>query len=565
MLNSEIVDKLEEAISYMELLDYNVFKINAFRKLSQEIEGTALPLIQLDEAQISAKYSKGMALVLNQLLSSETFSELQELESIIPIGVRKMLGISGLGPKKVKTLWKDAGIESVQILKDFCLNGQLALIKGFAAKAQESILVGIEFIESVEGKLLMHKGKEMSDWLQKELLDFGIADFMPVGDLVLKSEVVSAIEFLFPISEREKIKAWFEQSIDFILDIAQSGPFVFTGLQKESNTRIRFFLSAKDEWQKHVFLLNSTDGHWQSAVSQKVPLYTYWKKGDFQNEEELYVQIGKSFVSPELRTGNFEWAEDFALKSQNLIQYSDLKGCLHNHSKYSDGKNTIEEMTNYCIGQGWKYFGIADHSKTAQYANGLFEERVEKQWKEIDELNKNIFPFRVLKGIESDILADGSLDYEPDILAGFDYVVASVHSSMKMDLNTATQRIIKAIENPYTSILGHCSGRILLKRPGYPLDYQKIIDACISNKVIIEINAHPSRLDMDWENLSKAIEKGAMISINPDAHQKEGMALMEYGTYMARKAGAEKDNVLNAMGLDQVLTIFKAKNISFSK
>ena len=559
MTNSEIVEKLEEAISYMELLDANIFKINAFRKLSQEIEKEPTQLNELDEAGISAKYTKGMALVLNQMLASETFSELSDMELQIPKGVRAMLLISGLGPKKVKTLWKEAGIETIGVLKQFCLSGQLALVKGFGNKAQESILAGIGFLESVEGKALMHKGLELSKVLEKELLEFQIAGFVPVGDLVLKSEVVSAIEYLIPISERQKVKTWFSHSRVFEMDPMASGPFLFSGFHTEKRTLVRIFFSGKDDWSKQSFLLNSTDGHWKSAHEKGVPLYKTWKKSSYNSDSELYELLGKGNISPELRTGRFEWNENFPEKNSALVSFSDLKGCLHNHSKYSDGKNTIEEMANWCIEKGWEYFGIADHSKSAQYANGLFEETVEKQWKEIDNLNQKYKGFKILKGIESDILSDGSLDYASDILKGFDYVVSSVHSSMKMDLSTATQRLIKAIENPFTTILGHCSGRILLKRPGYPLEYQKIIDACIANKVVIEINAHPSRLDMDWENLSRAIEKGAMISINPDAHEREGMQMMEYGTYMARKAGAEISNVLNALSLEAILDYIKNK------
>ena len=399
----------------------------------------------------------------------------------------------------------------------------------------------------------------LSEVLEKELLEFQIAGFVPVGDLVLKSEVVSAIEYLIPISERQKVKTWFSHSRVFEMDPMASGPFLFSGFHTEKRTLVRIFFSGKDDWSKQSFLLNSTDGHWKSAHEKGVPLYKTWKKSSYNSDSELYELLGKGNISPELRTGRFEWNENFPEKNSALVSFSDLKGCLHNHSKYSDGKNTIEEMANWCIEKGWEYFGIADHSKSAQYANGLFEETVEKQWKEIDNLNQKYKGFKILKGIESDILSDGSLDYASDILKGFDYVVSSVHSSMKMDLSTATQRLIKAIENPFTTILGHCSGRILLKRPGYPLEYQKIIDACIANKVVIEINAHPSRLDMDWENLSRAIEKGAMISINPDAHEREGMQMMEYGTYMARKAGAEISNVLNALSLEAILDYIKNK------
>jgi len=412
----------------------------------------------------------------------------------------------------------------------------------------------------VQGKTLMHKGFELSQLLEKELSAFGIEGFVSVVDVALKYKVVSAIEFLIPISEREKAKKWFAQSENFEFDQANSNPFSLVGFYKEKGTILRLFFAGKEDWAKLTFKLNTTNAHWQAAQANGVSLYKTWKKGQFQTDTELFEQLGKPFIPADLRIGKFEWNQDFQSKSESLVQFSDLNGCLHNHSKYSDGKNTIEEMATWCISQGWQYFGIADHSKSAQYANGLFEEMVQKQWAEIDLINQKLGTFKVLKGIESDILSDGSLDYEADILQGFDYVVASVHSAMKMDISTATYRLIKAIENPYTTILGHCSGRILLKRPGYPLDYQKIIDACIANGVVIEINAHPSRLDMDWENLSTAIEKGAIISINPDAHEKEGMRLMTYGTFMARKAGAARENVLNAMSLENIQTFLQKKN-----
>jgi DNA polymerase (family 10) len=211
---------------------------------------------------------------------------------------------------------------------------------------------------------------------------------------------------------------------------------------------------------------------------------------------------------------------------------------------------------------GKEYFGICDHSKSAFYANGLSIERVAQQHAEIDKLNQKFENFRIFKGIESDILSDGSLDYPDEVLASFDFIVASVHSVLRMDEERATARLIKAVENPFTSILGHCSGRILLKRFGYPLDYEKVIDACISNHVAIELNAHPSRLDMDWQNLARAIDKGAIIAINPDAHEDAGMAYMQHGVWMARKAGAPKELVLNALSLHGLIQFLQLKNKS---
>jgi DNA polymerase (family 10) len=236
-------------------------------------------------------------------------------------------------------------------------------------------------------------------------------------------------------------------------------------------------------------------------------------------------------------------------RQDKLITYQDLRGVVHNHSTYSDGLHSVEEMARQARSMGLEYFGICDHSQTAFYANGLKPERVLEQMLEIDRLNAQMSPFRIFKGIESDILNDGSLDYTPEILAMFDLVVASVHSNLGMDIEKANQRLKTAIENPFTAILGHPTGRLLLLRTGYPIDHRYIIDACIANGVAIELNAHPYRLDLDWRWIDYAIGKGGVISINPDAHQKEGLSDMQYGINVARKGYMTAEHCLNAKGL----------------
>ncbi|MFZ9943748.1 MAG: PHP domain-containing protein, partial [Bacteroidia bacterium] len=231
----------------------------------------------------------------------------------------------------------------------------------------------------------------------------------------------------------------------------------------------------------------------------------------------------------------------------------ELKGCLHNHSTYSDGASSLKDMALAAQQEGLQYFAICDHSKSAFYAGGLKEEDIIRQHLEIDRLNKELSPFRIFKGIESDILPDGSLDYADDVLASFEIVVASVHSGLNMDLEKATNRLIKAIENPFTTILGHPTGRLLLSRQGYPIDHLKVLDACAANGVAVELNAHPYRLDMDWRWLHHAVERGVMVSINPDAHHVSGITDMQYGVHVARKAGLCKSDVLN--GLDLVAFI----------
>jgi len=270
-----------------------------------------------------------------------------------------------------------------------------------------------------------------------------------------------------------------------------------------------------------------------------------WNASLEGSEVEIYRTIGYAFPEPELREELWETRQ--RPDTSKLITEADLRGILHNHSTWSDGTHSLEVMARYCQELGYEYLGICDHSRSAFYANGLSIERVAEQHKEIEALNKKLAPFRILKGIESDILTDGSLDYPDEILDTFDLVVASVHSVLKMDENKATARLIRAVEHPATTILGHPTGRLLLSRPGYPIDHRKVIDACAANDVIIELNANPYRLDIDWRWIPYALDKGVMISINPDAHRKEGYHDMHFGVRAARKGGLTKEMTFNAL------------------
>ena len=558
MSNAEIIEKLEDAAELMELTEVNVFKINAYRKLIQSLEAETLQLQILPKEEIAQRFSKGMTVVLNELLETGSFTELRELEKEVPAGVRSMLRINGIGPKKIRTLWKEAGIDDLKILKDACLRGLVSQQKGFGDKIQQSILEGIAFLETVAGRLLLHKADEWADALEKDWRQNGIELPVRTGEFATRPETMQSLDFLFPVAERNKLRRWAEENDSFALEGPNSGPMHFRLVHKETGFRICLHFAGSDDAGRLRFMLESGEGHWTKARELGIPLYSGWKKS--ASAEEIYSRLGKTDIPAELRMGSFEWEENFGEKLADLVSNQDVKGCLHNHSTWSDGKNSIREMAEWCRAQGWTYFGIADHSRSARYANGLQEDALYSQWAEIDALNQEYgTSFRIFKGIESDILGDGSLDYPDEILSRFDYVVASVHSIMKMDIRTATSRLVKAIENPFTSILGHCSGRILLRRPGYPLDYAKIIDACIANQVAIELNAHPSRLDMDYVNLRTAIEKGAMISVNPDAHEDRGMAYTSYGIEMARKAGAGRSQVLNCLSAEAAESYFSKK------
>jgi DNA polymerase (family 10) len=266
-------------------------------------------------------------------------------------------------------------------------------------------------------------------------------------------------------------------------------------------------------------------------------------------EEEVFSKMGISYVYPEYRESSIAYDQAKSDNLPELIKLTDIKGVVHNHSTYSDGLHTVDEMAKECIRLGYEYFVMSDHSKAAFYANGLNEDRVILQMEEIDALNKGYEDFRIFKSIECDILNDGSMDYGDDFLKEFEIVIASIHSNLKMDMSKANARLIKAIENPNTHILGHPTSRLLLAREGYPIDHALIIDACADNNMIIELNANPSRLDLDWSWIPYALEKDVRISINPDAHSKDQIRYIGAGVCAARKGGLTKDMCLNAMNI----------------
>jgi DNA polymerase (family 10) len=324
--------------------------------------------------------------------------------------------------------------------------------------------------------------------------------------------------------------------------------------------KIRVYSCDKIPFMQQVFLMSCSD-EFATAFLQQFQSINY---AECENEEAVFRSAGIHYIPPFQRefTHAIDKAKQAALPA--LLQVKDIKGIIHSHSNWSDGGYTIEEMAKAAIAKGFEYLVISDHSKSAFYANGLQEERIKEQHLYIDQLNQQLAPFKIFKSIESDILNDGSLDYSNAILSTFDLVIASVHSNLKMSEDKAMLRLITAIENPYTTILGHMTGRLLLSRKGYPVDHKKIIDACAANNVVIELNAHPSRLDIDWRHIEYALEKNVLISIDPDAHSLDGFDDIQYGVLAAQKAMVRKENNLSSFSLLE-LEAFLLKKASLIK
>lgn len=550
-MDNKAISKIFKLCSQlMELHNENPFRTKSMASASFKLDKLPFRIAEANIEELSAQpgIGKSIAEKAKEVAATGTFKELQTLMENTPSGIVDMLIIKGLGPKKIQIIWKELKIESIGELLYACNENRLVEAKGFGLKTQEDIKKSIEFSISNKGWFLYAK---VLPWAERFFTDlkshFPASLLSFTGDFRRKCEILSTVDLL--ISEH--------------IDSVEKFLGAYTLIEKTENSieltddlgfTFKVFSSNINDFYRDLILSTGSTAHLDLLynILPDLPLLS--------SEEAIYRNLGLDYIEPQLREGlnEIDQAQNHSLPK--LIEYRDLRGTLHNHSTYSDGVHSLEQMALHCKGVlGLEYLGICDHSKTAVYANGLTIERLEEQWKEIAALNEKLAPFKIFRGIESDILGDGSLDYPDEILAKFDFVVASVHSNLKMDEEKATARLIKAIENPYTTILGHPTGRLLLSRAGYPLDFKKIIDACAANGVVIEINANPLRLDLDWRWHRYAVEKGVLLSVNPDAHRTEGLQDMQYGVLVAQKGGLQANNCLNTYSLDDITAYFYKK------
>jgi DNA polymerase (family 10) len=547
MNTEDIADILDLTAKLMELHEENPFKVKAIASSAYKLSKTRIDLSGKDTAEIAQieGIGKSIAGKINEIIQTGTTSELETYREKTPIGVIEMMGIKGLGPKKVRQLWNELQIENVGELLYACNENRLVDLKGFGAKTQESVRQNIEFALNNSGKLLYARAEKEGEIILNGLKKTpGVFDEVSfTGEMRRKCEVITKIEVLASVSEPEEAKTYLS-GLGFVEDAEIENTFVSGGI----GCKTIIYLCAPADFYKELFLTTGSSDFIEEFLEMELESPA--------SEEEIFETLEMQYIEPELREQQTSIQLARSHKIPELIEFKDLKGILHNHTTYSDGMHTLAEMATHCKELDFEYLGICDHSQSAFYAQGLKPETILIQQQEIDKLNQKLAPFKIFKGIESDILNDGSLDYPEDILKTFDFIVASIHSNLKMSEEKANARLIKAIENPYTTILGHPTGRLILSRPGYPINHKKIIDACAANGVIIELNAHPYRLDIDWKWIPYCLEKGVKISINPDAHQKEGYQDMHYGIYAARKGMLDKMNCFNSMGLKEIEEYF---------
>ena len=565
MNKADIVDVLESIAVLLELKGENPFKIRAYSAGARVLETLEQDLGEVIAAgELGSIKGIGSALV-DKIEAFHSTGELDfytELRASIAPGLIEMLEIPGLGGKKVKKLHDALAVESIDALKAACEAGQVAELKGFGPKSEEKILSGIANRAAYAKRHLWWEANAVAQPILMGLRELPqVERAEAAGSLRRLKETVGDLDFIVASSEPEPVMDWFT-SLGAVQEVTAKG-------QTKSSVRFESGLQADLRVvpaEQFAFALHHFTGSKEHnvAMRQRALARGYslseWGlsekeeggklKAEIASEKELFEFLELPEIFPELREGMGELE---AIEIPKLVSQEDIRGVFHNHTTASDGRASIEEMAAAAEALGFEYLGLADHSKASYQAKGLDDERVLKQVETVRAFNESgESPVHVFAGIECDILPDGSLDLEDSTLDALDYAVMSVHSSFGQPEEEMTARVIRAIEHPATTMLGHPTGRLLLRREPYKIDLQKVIDAAIANKVIIEINANPRRLDMDWRLWRRASERGLMCAINPDAHTTEGLAYFTAGLNIARKGWLAATQVLNTRAAAEV-------------
>ncbi len=551
MDNYEIADQFSLLSQLMDIHGENAFKAKSYASAAFTIEKLPAEIDNLPKEKIFILKGIGESVgnKIVEILETGELSILKDLIRKTPKGVLEMLTIKGLGPKKIHTLWKEVGIDSMEELIEACQQNKLIAKKGFTENTQKKILESIAFKKQNSNRYLYAQVESFVDLFTLKLKEAFKNERLEVtGAFKRQLEIIEELEWVTTISKDELKKYLLRSGFEIIKD----SPGTIT-INTEETPAITFYITNEEDFYLRIVEKSSSDEflkEW-NKIEKKDEAKTYI------SEEDFFIKHNIPFIPAYLRETKEIISRIKNINLDNIIQTPDIKGLIHSHSNWSDGGYTIEQMANELIKLGFQYLVISDHSKAAYYAGGLSEDKILEQHKYIDALNKQLKPFKIFKSIECDILSDGSLDYNNEVLASFDLVIASIHSNLQMTEEKAMKRLLGAIENPYVTLLGHLTGRRLLKREAYPVDHKTIIDACATNLVAIEINANPQRLDMKWEWIDYALKNNLLLSINPDAHTIDEFHNIKYGVLVAQKGGLTKENNLSSLdvgGFEKFLT-----------
>jgi DNA polymerase (family X) len=553
-----VAQVLEQIAAFLELKSENPFRIRAFRTAARAVTSFPGELRQsLEDGSLAAAKGIGPATlqIVGELVSTGRARMLEELRQQIPPGLVEMLEISGLGVAKIRQIHDVLGIDSLPELEAAAHDGRLAKLPRFGPRTSENILKAIAFLRKAGSYRLYHHARDEAEGLRAALGRLpGVTSAIVAGDVRRRSEVVRD---LIVVLVADSSPAALFQHLKQL-----PGVHEFAG-QDERRLTLRFAGGASAQVvattpvNVGTVLVQATGSEdhlrdlaaWATEKGFALSGAALWRGSQFvatPDEETFYRALGLSLIPPELREGRGEIAAAAHGELPRLVERRDLKGFLHCHTNYSDGSNSVEQLATAAKAAGYEYLGVTDHSQAAAYAGGLTPEDLARQADEIDEVNARLHGFRVLKGIEADILQDGSVDYEERVLERLDFVIASVHSRFNMGEKEMTARMLRAMDNPYLTIIGHPTGRLLLSRDPYPVDLESVLDKAAATGVALEINGDPHRLDLDWRVLRQARDNGVGISIGADAHGIGGLAYAEYGIGMARKGWLRSEDVLNS-------------------
>ncbi len=565
---------LSEMGTLLELNGENPFRCRAFHTAAQALKGLPDDLVGLiGDGTLGETPGLGEAMKAKVIALATTgrLDEYDALRASTPPGLVALLRIPGLGPKKIMVLRDSLDIRGLDDLRAAVDSGRIASVKGFGAKSAQVIRDGLDFVDSVGDRVLQSTAwKLITPLIEAVRAQPGVLQAEVCGSLRRRAETIGDLDILFASLDPATVLEAFTKLSAVAKVLAHGGSKASVRLLDGVQCDLRGVRPEEFPFALHYF--TGSKAHniamRKRAIARGLKLSEYSLEGPngmipCSSEAELFQALGLAEIPPELREDFGEFAIAEAGPIPRLLLRSDLAGTFHCHTDWSDGVATLEEMAEAARKAGLQYLGIADHSRSAGYAGGLSPDRVRAQWAAIDALNQNYGKtFRLFKGTECDILADGSLDFSDDLLAGFDYVVASVHSQFKLGREEMTQRIIGAVRNPHTTMLGHPSGRLLLSRDAYAVDLDAVIAAAADSGCMIEINADPHRLDLDDVHCRRAKALGVPIVINPDAHSPEGLANLDYGVGVARRAGLGPSDIVNAATLEQVMNALAARRQS---
>ncbi|WP_100331785.1 DNA polymerase/3'-5' exonuclease PolX [Bacillus xiapuensis] len=561
MNKKNIIQLLEEIALYMELKGDNPFKISAFRKAAAALENDDRSLAEIEDVTKLAGIGKGTAAVIEEYRSTGESSVLKELQDEVPAGLLPLLQLPGLGGKKIAKLYKELGVASMEELQAACENQRVRALSGFGAKTEEKILAAIAQAGKRPERLPISYMLPVAEKIEKELAAMrGVLQFSRAGSLRRLRETIKDLDFIIAANEAAAVKEQLLKLVGVKEIIAAGDTKVSVIVEGEWDVSVDFRIVAPEEFASTLHHFTGSKDHnvrmrqLAKERGEKISEYGVEKTATgavstFSTEADFYHHFGLPWIPPEIREDGTE-VETFQ-EEGSLLEAGDIKGDLHMHTTWSDGAYSIEEMIEACRAKGYEYMAITDHSRFLKVANGLSVDRLLKQNKEIRRLNEKYRDIEILSGIEMDILPDGTLDYDDELLSELDFVIASIHSSFSQPCETIMERLKTALSNPHVDLIAHPTGRLIGRRSGYDVDMPALIQLAKETGTALELNANPQRLDLSAEHLRQAQEAGVKVMINTDAHAIEHLSFMNIGAKAARKGWLRSETVLNTYSKDQ--------------